>query len=122
MTREQLEQLSKGELVEIILQQQATIEQLQARVAQLEELVNRLTQPPKDASNSSTPPSKNRKPNRPNRKSNAKRGPKPGHEGRSRKRQDPDVIVECRPALCDHCGAGLPQAAQSESAGHHLPL
>ena len=110
MTREQLEQLSKGELVEIILQQQATIEQLQARVAQLEELVNRLTQPPKDASNSSTPPSKTRKPNRPNRKSNAKRGPKPGHEGRSRKRQAPDVIVECRPASCNRCGAELPQA------------
>ena len=109
MTREQLEQLSKAELVEIILQQQALIEQLLARVAQLEELVNRLTQPPKDASNSSTPPSKTRKPNRPNRKSNAKRGPKPGHTGASRKRQDPDVIVECRPASCDRCGADLPQ-------------
>jgi len=110
MTREQLEQLSKAELVEIILQQQATIEQLLARVARLEDQIKRLTQPPKDASNSSTPPSKNRKPNRPNRKSDAKRGPKPGHEGRSRKRQEPDAIVECWPASCDHCGAGLPQA------------
>jgi len=109
MTREQLEQLSKSELVEIILRQQALIEQLQARVAQLEEFVNRLTQPPKDASNSSTPPSKTRKPNRPNRKSHAKRGPKPGHTGAGRTRQAPDVIVECRPASCDHCGADLPQ-------------
>ena len=82
MTREQLGQLSKTELVEIILQQQATIlqqqalsTQLQAAVAQLQAQVKRLTQPPKDASNSSTPPSKTRKPNRPNRKSNAKRGP-----------------------------------------------
>jgi len=118
MTREQLEQLCKAELIAIILQQQATllqqqalIEQLQARVAQLEDLVKRLTQPPKDASNSSTPPSKARKPNRPDRKPKKKRGPKAGHEGRSRKRQAPDVIVECRPASCDRCGAELPQAA-----------
>lgn len=118
MTREQLEQLSRAELVEIILQQQATIlqqqatiEQLQARVAQLEELVKRFTQPPKDASNSSTPPSKTRKPNRPERKSKAKRGPKPGREGRSRKREEPDVIVECRPTCCECCGMELPQAA-----------
>jgi len=90
--------------------QQALIEQLLARVATLEDQIERLTQPPKDASNSSTPPSKTRKPSRPNRKSNAKRGPKPGHEGRSRKRHDPDAIVECRPASCDHCGAELPQA------------
>ena len=122
MTRQQLEQLSKAELIEIILQQQATIlqqqaliEQLLARVAQLEELITRLTQPPKDASNSSTPPSKTLKPNRPDRKRKKKRGPKPGHEGRSRQRRKPDVIVECRPASCDHCGADLPQAGRQVS-------
>jgi len=103
MTREQLEQLSKAELIEAVLD-------LQARLAALEAQVNLLTQPSKDASNSSVPPSKTRKHSRPNRKSNAKRGPKPGHEGRSRKRQEPDAIVECRPASCDHCGADLPQA------------
>ena len=103
MTRQQLEQLSKAELIEIVLD-------LQARLAALEDQVNRLTQPPKDASNSSTPPSKARKPNRPDRKPQKKRGPKPGHQGRSRKRQEPDVIVECRPASCGHCGADLPQA------------
>ncbi|MDI9582878.1 MAG: IS66 family transposase [Acidobacteriota bacterium] len=103
MTREQLEQLSKAELVEIVLG-------LQARLAAVEDQIKRLTQPPKDSSNSSTPPSKTRKPNRPANKPKKKRGPKPGHEGRSRKREDPDVIVECRPASCDHCGADLRQA------------
>jgi len=103
MTREQLEQLSKAELIEAVLD-------LQARLAALEDQVNLLTQPSKDASNSSVPPSKTRKPNRPDRKPTQKRGPKPGHEGRGRKRQEPDAIVECRPASCDHCGADLPQA------------
>jgi len=75
MTREQLEQLSPAELIAIILQQQATllqqqalIEQLQVRIAALWDQVKRLTQPPKDASNSSTPPSQTRKPNRPDRR------------------------------------------------------
>jgi len=58
MTREELQQLSKPQLIEIILCQQALIEQLQARVAQLEEWIKHLTQPPKDCSNSSVPPSK----------------------------------------------------------------
>ncbi len=35
-SRKQLEQLSKAELIKIILRQQALIEQLQARVAELE--------------------------------------------------------------------------------------
>ena len=46
MRRKQLQQLSKPELIEIILRQQALIEQLQARVAELEEQIKRLTEPP----------------------------------------------------------------------------
>ena len=119
--RQQLQQLSKSELIEIILQQQAVIEQqqarilqqqglseqLQARVAELEEQIKRLLQPPKDSSNSSIPPSKTQKPNRSQSKPKKKRGPKPGHRGRSRKRQEPDVTLECRPAQCLQCGADL---------------
>ena len=52
MSRQELEQLSKPRLIEIILQQQALIEQVQARVAQLEDQIERLIQPPKDSSNS----------------------------------------------------------------------
>lgn len=98
MTRKQLEQLSKAELIEINLQ-------LQTRVAQLEEQIKRLTEPPKDASNSSVSPSKSPKANRSNRDS--KRGPKRGHQGHGRKRQQPDVTVECRPHRCGRCGADL---------------
>jgi len=56
MTRKQLQQLSKPQLIQIILRQQALIEQLQAWVAELEEQINRLTEPPKDCTNSSIPP------------------------------------------------------------------
>ena len=101
MSRQELEQLSKPRLIEIILQQQALIEQLQARIAEIEELIKRLTQPPKDSSNSSVPPSKARNPNRRRCKSGKRRGPKHGHEGRSRTRQRPHTIVECRPSACE---------------------
>ena len=92
MTREQLQQLSKDELIEIILRQQEIIEQLQARVAAWEAQVERLTDPPKDHTNSSFPPSRSRKPNHGGR-SNAKRGPEKGHQGRSRRRQEPDITL-----------------------------
>ncbi|MFQ5830920.1 MAG: IS66 family transposase [Candidatus Methylomirabilia bacterium] len=92
------------------LQHQALIERLRARIGELEELIKRLTQPPKDCSNSSVPPSKTRKPNPPPSRPKNKRGPKHGHRGRSRKRQQPDAMVECRPTCCGHCGADLPQA------------
>ncbi len=63
MTRQQLQQLSKDELIEIILGQQVLIEELQARVSELEAQVERLTRPAKDCANSSVPPSQSRKPN-----------------------------------------------------------
>ncbi|MEK7751262.1 MAG: IS66 family transposase [Acidobacteriota bacterium] len=110
MLRERLSQLSKAALIEIILQQQAVLEQLQARVAQLEEQIKRLTQPLKDCSNSSVPPSQTRKPNRRRSGPKKKRGPNPGHPGTSRERQAPDTIVECRPSSCAHCGSHLPQS------------
>jgi transposase len=117
MSAQELERLSKAELIAVILQQQATIlqqqmliEQLQARIGALEDQLARLTAPPKTASNSSTPPSQTRKANRREPQAKAKRGPKPGHQGRSRQRQAPEVIVECRPATCRHCGGPLAQS------------
>jgi transposase len=113
MTREQLQQLSKDELIDIILRQQeiielqqAPIEQLEARVSELEAQIERLTGPPKDHTNSSVPPSKSRKANRDSPRQ-SKRGPKKGHQGHSRRRQEPDITLQCRPTHCDDCGADL---------------
>ncbi len=81
MTRQELQQLSKAELIEIILRQespieqlQQTIAQLQSRLAQLEEQIKGLTQPPKDCSNSLLRPSKSANPNRRAAKRSKKRG------------------------------------------------
>lgn len=91
MSREQLEQLSKPKLIDIIVQLQAQVE--------------RLTAPRKDDTNSSIPPSQSPKANCSN--SDSKRGPKRGHQGHGRSRQEPDVTVECRPHRCGRCGADL---------------
>ena len=120
VTREQLEQLSREELIEVVLGQQRMIEQLQvmvvdlqSRVAELEEQVGEGSGPPKDSSNSSVPPSRSPKANRRRGKRGRKRAGR--HPGTSRTQQEPDVILECRPTHCPSCGTSCP-----ESDGGHL--
>jgi transposase len=118
MNQEELEQLSVAELIAIILQQQATLEaqqaenaHLRARVAELaqqvSELQARLAEPAKTSANSSVPPSQGPKPNRKQGRGAKKRGPPEGHPGRGRERQEPDVVIDCRPTTCAGCGADL---------------
>lgn len=85
MTCEQLQGLSKAQLIEIILRQQALSEHLQGRVAEFEKQIKRLTGPAKDWTNSSVSPSQTRKPNSSDQ-GNKKRGPKRGHQGHSQLR------------------------------------
>src|SRR5918997_5455109 len=106
MDREALARLDPEALIEIILRQQAVIEQLTARVAEVEA---GLGGPPKTPENSSVPPAAGFKPNRAERRARRRRG---GHAGISRRRQAPDVIVRCRPERCAGCGAGLPVGGQ----------
>ena len=106
MDREALAQLDREALIEIVLRQQAVIEQVAARVAELEA---RLGGPPKTSANSSMPPSAGFKADRAERRGRRRRG---GHDGVSRRRHAPDVIVRCRPERCGGCGAGLPVAGQ----------
>jgi len=106
MDRDALAQLDRDALIEIILQQQVLIERLTARVAELEA---RLGGPPKTSGNSSVPPSQGFKANRSERRGRRRRG---GHDGVSRRRRAPDVIVRCRPERCDGCGEALPVAGQ----------
>jgi hypothetical protein len=113
MTRQELRGWSPAELIEIILQQQKRIASLEAQVAALQDRLAEVTKPPKTSRNSSLPSSKSPKANsKGNRGSGKKRGPKPGHPGRSRRRAEPDAIIECRPKQCSRCRADLREVEQ----------
>jgi transposase len=102
MDREALQQLERDALVELVVR-------LHARVAELEATVARLGGPPKTPGNSSIPPSQGFKPDRAERRARRKRG---GQLGLSRRRQEPDLVVRCRPTSCRGCGAALAERDQ----------
>src|SRR4051794_17688103 len=99
MERDALTELSREQLVELVL----------ALAAEVTELKARLGQPPKTPGNSSVPPSVGFKANRAQRRARKRRR---GHDGISRRRQRPDVIVRCRPTTCAGCGEPLALAGQ----------
>ena len=112
MTEKELAGRSNAELIEIILQLYAENEQLKARLAELEKQQQR---PAKTPENSSVPPAAVRKADRKKAKgqrSKRKRGAKPGHQGKSRGRAKPDVVIECQVETCCECGADLIEAEQ----------
>src|SRR3954468_3471844 len=95
MERDALAELSREQLVELVLTLAAEVAELKAR----------LEQPPKTPGNSSVPPSVGFKANRAGRRARKRRS---GHDGISRRRQAPDVVVRCRPSHCEGCGEPLP--------------
>jgi transposase len=99
MERGALAELSREQLIELVL----------ALAAEVAELKAQLGQPPKTPGNSSVPPSAGFKANRAERRARKRRR---GHDGISRRRQRPDVIVRCRPTACAGCGEPLPLAGQ----------
>src|SRR4051812_5006222 len=99
MERDALAELSREQLVELVLTLAAEVAELKAR----------LEQPPKTPGNSSVPPSVGFKANRAERRARKRR---PGHDGISRRRQAPDVVVRCRPTHCAGCGEPLPLGGQ----------
>ena len=120
MDREGLAGLGREELLEVVVRQQQEVIERQrelleglerqvalqaARIAELEAELARLGQPPKTPGNSSVPPSARFKANRAERRARKRRG---GHDGISRRRQAPDVIVRSRPSACSGCGEPLP--------------
>src|SRR5919206_1147793 len=96
MGRADLERLSKDELIELVL---------------------RLQRLPKTSRTSSKPPSTERKQRRVQARPG---GAKPGHEGHSRTlAQDPDRVIEHRPACCPDCGLVLPPDLPAETVSTH---
>src|SRR4051812_30300069 len=96
MERADLERLSQDELIELVL---------------------RLQRPEKTSRTSSKPPSTDRKERREQARPG---GAKPGHEGHSRTlAQDPDRVIEPRPACCPDCGLVLPPDLPAETVSTH---
>lgn len=104
-TKKKLEDISKDELIDLILD-------LQDRYIDLE---NRLKKPGKNSGNSSIPPSKDENRKRGKKKifssrekSGRKTGGQKGHEGITRKwDKNPDSQVELYPQTCSCCGDNL---------------
>jgi transposase len=113
MDREALAQLSKDELIALILAQAEVITrqaaQITALTQQVAELEAKLGPPPKTPANSSLPPSQGHKPNRAERRA-AKRK---GHPGAFRAlAEHPDRVIETYAAACLHCARALVPADQ----------
>lgn len=96
MNRDELRELSKEELVELVL---------------------KLQRPAKTSRTSSKPPSTDRKEKRASSKPG---GAKPGHKGHSRAlSENPDQVVEHRPDRCSGCGHAFAPDAPGEVVGSH---
>src|SRR5437764_12328523 len=96
MSRDELERLSKDELIDLVL---------------------RLQRPGKTSRTSSQPPATDRKDKRENAKPG---GAKPGHEGHSRTlSEEPDRVIDHRPEECPACGAALGADLPAETVGVH---
>jgi transposase len=126
--------LSREQLIDLLVERDARIERLEARnreleaqnqaltarvatlEAQVRRLLDRLGAPP-TPDNSSLPPSQGRKGNLPDRAPKAK----PPRRGFHRRElhPSPDAVVDRRPDLCRHCGSAALTPVGSESYDHH---
>jgi transposase len=101
MCREELEKLSKDELIDIILAMQDKLLELASNMARLETKLNM------NSANSSMPPSSDKwkRPHSQRKKSGKKPGGQYGHKGHGLKIEgEPDEIVEHTPTVCEQCG------------------
>jgi transposase len=122
MDREALDRLSREELLDLLLRQvelvgrqqeelaerEAVIERRDEKIRELEDELAQFRRPVKTPENSSVPPSRGQKANRAEGRYR-RPGPKRRHVGVSRRRSEPDVVVECRPSACGGCGEPLSQ-------------
>jgi transposase len=100
-TVESLRNLSRDELIALVLQ-------LAERLERLEAEVERLKRPPPTSRNSSQPPSRDQKLNGPARKRRRHRGAKAGHAKADRPLRDaPTQTIEARSSACTQCGHDL---------------
>ena len=107
LTRAQLEQLTKDELVALVERLYEQLDGLQSDVVRLRSDVDELKRPPATSHNSSLPPSRDQKSNAPPRGRAKRRGGRPGHVRMERAWvAEPTRVIIAHPAQCV-CGADL---------------
>ena len=105
-SRDELADLDKPALIELIVQLVGRIEQLEAQGPP--------PKPPTTSANSSQPPSRDHKPQHRSAKDKAKHGPKTGHPGSSREWcETPDHLAQQHVKSCQGCGADLAAEPQT---------
>ena len=110
---DELAELDKPALIELIVQLVGRIEQLEGQLSP--------PQPPTSSANSSQPPSRDQKPQHRPAKDKAKHGPKTGHPGSSREWcEAPDHLAQQRVSACQGCGADLAAQPQALERRHQL--
>jgi transposase len=109
-----LESATRDELLQLIMELQEALARAEARIGELETERGRGSGPPKTPENSSSPPAKGYKRNKAQREAGPgrKQGPPVGHEGTSRRRGSPDLLIACHPERCHACGQALDAAPQ----------
>jgi transposase len=111
MAQEDLEALSKEELIDLILKQAEQLVKLQADYAALKLKFEKNQKPPTSSKNSSQPPSKDQKGNMPKNRRKRRHGPPLGHEKHERKLVvQADEVVHVVPQTCCACHTDLSAA------------
>jgi transposase len=108
MTQDDLAQMSREELIQLILAQYEQLVQLKADYEALRLKLEKGKKPPTNSSNSSQPPSRDRKRSLPSERHKRKHGPPAGHAKHERQFvANPDHIVAVRAETCPSCHTDL---------------
>jgi transposase len=108
MTQDDFARLSREELIELILAEHAQLEALRADYEALKLKLEKGKKPPTNSSNSSQPPSRDKKVSLPSDRRRRKHGPPAGHPKHERKFvANPDHIVTVKAEACLSCDADL---------------
>lgn len=108
MTQDDLAQMSREELIQLILAQYEQLVQLKADYEALSLKLEKGKKPPTNSSNSSQPPSRDHKRSLPSDRRKRKHGPPMGHAKHERKFvAKPEHLVEVKAETCLSCHADL---------------
>lgn len=107
MRRNELADLDREALIDLILVLQAEVEALRLKL-------EKNNKPPTNSGNSSQPPSQDWKGNLPEKRRRRRHGPPLGHEKHEREFiANPEHVVEVKAQVCEHCQTDLSQEAQA---------